>query len=130
GVAGLVTFILLNVALWRGHRRNRALALALPATQRKLAESEAVLSGHMLAMMAGTLVTGSFLSNAYYPLMYMMLGMAAASLLGSPFGPQATGVDILSNKWAATLGAPGRPAEPKAQAVGPQRGVTRLTRRR
>jgi hypothetical protein len=30
------------------------------------------------------LVTGSFLSNAYYPLMYMALGMAAATMLGSP----------------------------------------------
>lgn len=130
GVAGLVTFILLNVALWRGHKRNRAIALSLPTRERKLAESESVLSGHMLAMMAGTLVTGSFLSNGYYPLMYMMLGIAAASLLGSPFGPQSTDVSIFSDRFAKR-GAPGLgTANPATAPTGATRGVTRLSRRR
>ena len=35
--------------------------------------------------MAGMLVTGTFLSNAYTPLLYMGLGLCGAALLGSPF---------------------------------------------
>lgn len=131
GVAGLTTFILVNLVMWRGHKRNRTIAMSLPATHRKLGESESVLSGHMMAMMAGTLVTGSFLSNAYYPLMYMMLGIAAASLIGSPFGPQATEPGIISKHFAKKDQATGAP--PPGQpvpATGPQRGVTRLSRRR
>src|SRR5690606_1908769 len=131
GVAGLTTFILVNLVMWRGHKRNRAIAMSLPATHQQLAESEYGLSGHMMAMMAGTLVTGSFLSNAYYPLMYMMLGIAAASLLGSPFGPQATEASIISKRFARKDHLPGNaPLAPAVPGNGPQRGVTRLSRRR
>ena len=83
GIAGLALFILLCVLLVKGLRRLRAHAVAVRA-QHAEAKSEEVLAGHMLAMLAGVLVTGTFLSNAYYPLMYMALGIAAAALLGSP----------------------------------------------
>ena len=48
------------------------------------ARDEEALAGHMLAMLTGLLVTGTFLSNAYYALTYMALGMGAAVLLGTP----------------------------------------------
>src|SRR5690606_16043849 len=73
GVAALVAVVALCWLLIRGHRRNRKAALQLAAAvpaERKLGESEAALSGHIIAMMAGCLVTGTFLSNAYYPLTY------------------------------------------------------------
>ncbi|HRP06990.1 MAG TPA: O-antigen ligase family protein [Gemmatimonadales bacterium] len=85
GVLGLVTFIALVVTLWRGNSANRRTAIALRSTFGRQADAEAVLSGHVMAMLAGTLLTGSFLSNAYYPLMYMALGIAAAAQLGFPF---------------------------------------------
>lgn len=87
GVAGIVTFVLLCVALVGGLRHYRKRAIALGATHPE-ARNEAILSGHMLALMAGVLVTGSFLSNAYYPLMYMALGLAGATLLGAPLPPE------------------------------------------
>jgi drug/metabolite transporter (DMT)-like permease len=83
GIAGLVLFVALCVLLVRGLRKLRAHATALRA-QHPEAKTEEILTGHMLAMLAGVLVTGTFLSNAYYPLMYMSLGIAAAALIGSP----------------------------------------------
>lgn len=88
GVLGLALFITLCVVLWRRNKRNRRVALALKPQVGKPAEAESALAGHVMAMMAGTLVTGSFLSNAYYPLTYMCLGLAAAALLGYPFRGQ------------------------------------------
>jgi hypothetical protein len=62
-----------------------------------------VQAGHMLAVLAGVLVTGTFLSNAYYPMMYMALGMAGATLLGSPFETTpAPAVPAAPEKSAAT----------------------------
>jgi hypothetical protein len=86
GVAALVAIILLCHFLIKANRANRQRALAMRQTAGKLATSEATLAGHVLAMLAATLVTGSFLSNAYYPLTYMALGLAAAALLGFPLG--------------------------------------------
>ena len=83
GVAGLVLFVMLCVLLVKGLRQLRLHAAALRAHD-PAAKDEEILAGHMLAVMAGVLVTGSFLSNAYYPLMYMSLGLAAAVLIGSP----------------------------------------------
>ena len=85
----------------------------------------------MMAMMAGTLVTGSFLSNAYYPLMYMMLGIAAASLLGSPFGPQAATVESIRGKLAGLVAAqPRQPLRGRVPAHPPTEAATRLRSRR
>ena len=83
GIAGLVLFVMLCVVLVKGLRRLRKQAAAL-RERYPAAKDEEILAGHVLAMLAGVLVTGSFLSNAYYPLMYMALGMAGATLLGSP----------------------------------------------
>jgi Na+/H+ antiporter NhaD/arsenite permease-like protein len=90
GVAGLVAIIVLCHFLIKRTRIHRRQALAMQHTAGKLAIQEATLSGHILAMLAATLVTGSFLSNAYYPLTYMALGLAGAALLGYPLGTSAS----------------------------------------
>ncbi|HEY4099465.1 MAG TPA: O-antigen ligase family protein [Gemmatimonadales bacterium] len=82
GVAGLVLFILLCYSLVKGLRAIRKRAAARRAIDPE-AKTEETLAGHMLAMLTGVLVTGTFLSNAYYPLMYMALGLAGATVLGS-----------------------------------------------
>lgn len=84
GVAGLITFVALCATLVAGLRR-MAKAAHAARSLRADAEEHEVQAGHMLAMLTGVLVTGSFLSNAYYPMMYMALGLAAATLLSSPF---------------------------------------------
>jgi O-antigen ligase len=89
GVAGLAAIVILCRFLIKRIRANRLQALAMSHTAGKLAMSEATLAGHVLAMLAATLVTGSFLSNAYYPLTYMALGLAAATTLGYPLRPTA-----------------------------------------
>jgi hypothetical protein len=83
GIAGLVLFVTLCVVLVKGLRQLRQQAAALREFH-PAAKDEEILAGHMLAVLAGVLVTGTFLSNAYYPLMYMALGLAGATLLGSP----------------------------------------------
>lgn len=84
GVLGLVSIVTLCWFLFRRLRRWRKLALANRRAPGDPMDKEAILLGHVMAMLTGTLVTGSFLSNAYYPLTYMSLGIAAAALLGSP----------------------------------------------
>jgi hypothetical protein len=120
GVAGLCTIVYLCWYLVNRNRKLRRLALQHRKTTGDVFDGEAVLNGHMLAMLAGVLVTGSFLSNAYYPLTYMALGIAAAALLGSPFRDQLE---------TSLRGG----AAPPVVSAGPQpertRGVTRLPRR-
>jgi len=84
GIAGLITFVALCVTLVQGlrHLRREAIAGRLTVPEAGRYELQA---GHMLALIAGVLTTSTFLSNAYYPMMYMTLGMCAATLLGSPF---------------------------------------------
>lgn len=84
GVLGLVSAVGLSWFLFRRMRRWRKEALARRRAAGDTMDREALLLGHVMAMLAGTLVTGSFLSNAYYPLTYMAFGIAAAALLGSP----------------------------------------------
>ncbi len=78
GVAGLVAIVALVRSLVKGLNRLRHRIGSGSAVDR----ADAILAGHMLAALAGMLVTGSFLSNAYYPLTYMILGLASAALLG------------------------------------------------
>ena len=82
GVAGIVTFVLLCVVSVKGLRQLRKAAVAWH-DRHPAAKEEEVLAGHMLALTAGVLVSASFLSNAYYPLLYMSLGLVAAVLLGN-----------------------------------------------
>jgi O-Antigen ligase len=88
GVAGLVLFVALCWWLVKNLRAHRKWAVALTGRVTG-AREEANLAGHMLAVMAAALVTGSFLSNAYYPIMYMALGLSAAVILGSPLPDRA-----------------------------------------
>ncbi|MES2304381.1 MAG: O-antigen ligase family protein [Gemmatimonadota bacterium] len=83
GVAGIVTFVLLCKSVVGGLRKLRKAAVQQRDTVPE-AKDEEVLAGHMLAVMTGVLVTGSFLANAYYALTYMALGMGAAVLIGTP----------------------------------------------
>lgn len=83
GIAGITLFVLLCRTVIGGLRRLRK-AAALQRDSHPAARDEEILSGHMLAMLAGLLVTGTFLSNAYYALTYMGLGLSAAVLLGTP----------------------------------------------
>jgi hypothetical protein len=101
GIAGLVLFVMLCVGLVKGLRHLRKKAAAL-RDRHPAAKDEEILAGHMLAVLAGVLVTGSFLSNAYYPMMYMALGMAGATLLGSPLAD----VPLVTPASPATLGHP------------------------
>jgi hypothetical protein len=120
GVLGLALFVILTATLVRHHRRHRKDALLLQGVVGPQATSEAVLSGHLLAMLTATLVTGSFLSNAYYPLMYMALGVAAAGLLGAP-------------EWRThTVAAspPPTPVEPSPSHRRAHLGHIRMRRRR
>jgi O-antigen ligase len=82
GIAGLGVFVALCATLWRGLLATRRAALA-NVGQVRGAQELAVQAGHMLAMLIGVLVCGTFLSNAYVPMMYMALGMCAATLLAA-----------------------------------------------
>jgi hypothetical protein len=123
GVAGISLFALLCYTLVQLNRRNRQTALGLRPWLGRGADDEAILAGHMLAVLAGTLLTGSFLSNAYYPLMYMALGLAGAAALGFPLNDAA-------RQLAATTTPP-----PEPMAIAPRRDgghppVARATRTR
>lgn len=83
GLAGIAAFVYLCRTVIRGLRRLRQAAVQQRESN-PFAKDEEVLAGHMLAMMAGLLVTGTFLSNAYYAITYMALGMGAAVMMGSP----------------------------------------------
>lgn len=116
GVAGLATVVILCRHLWKRIKSLRRTALGLRRAHGDPADQEAVLNGHVLAMLAGTLVTGSFLSNAYYPLTYMAFGIAGAVILGTPFREAATdGTSV--------------PA-PSTKPASSSPGVVRLRRRR
>jgi hypothetical protein len=116
GVLGLTTIVGLCWYLWTRLGRIRRAALRTKQRPADAADHEAVLAGHVQAMLAGTLVTGSLLSNAYYPLTYMALGISAAVLLGTPFRAQ-----LSLPKAASSQPAPPPPAG--------YRGVTRVRRR-
>ena len=103
GVIGLATFALLCHTLVTGLRAMRRAAAAARDLDPAV-ESLEIQAGHMLAMLAGVLMTGTFLSNAYTPLMYMALGMCAATLLGSPF---AVAPPYAANSNASRASPPG-----------------------
>lgn len=118
GVAGLVTFAALCATLVAGLRRMRREALAHRHTTPHAGEYETQ-AGHMLAMLTGVLVTGSFLSNAYYPMMYMALGMCGATLLGSPFAEDPAPAGDPPREHAVTGGPRRRRAFPVNAPTSP-----------
>lgn len=117
GVAGLAIFGTLCATLVIGLRQMRRAAAAARHTMLDAAARE-VQAGHMLAVLAGVLVTGTFLSNAYYPMMYMALGMAAATLLGSPFTTGPTPV-VSTTPVMPARGSDGR----RRRQFGPAAGA-------
>jgi len=110
GVLGLALFVGLVTTLGRSLAAYRRRMLSANPTEARTA-------GLFLAMLAGMLVTGSFLSYAYYPLMYMVLAFAAAVLMGNPWQPVGSTVQLRK----ATL--PGsQPAQPTAPVATDRRG--------
>lgn len=119
GVLGLGLFVLLCATLARDLKRQHGYASSLSPMVGRAAETEAVLSGHMLAALAAALVTGSFLSNAYYPLTYMALGLAAATVLGFPLAdatavPRVMAPPVPNENWRR----PSSPAGPERRRRG------------
>jgi hypothetical protein len=81
GVLGLVTAIGLTVIFIKQLKAMRRSAIAARLRGKPEARADGTLAGHIMAMLVGMSITGSFLSNAYYPLTYMGWGLAAAVLL-------------------------------------------------
>ncbi|MGH7583353.1 MAG: O-antigen ligase family protein [Gemmatimonadales bacterium] len=79
GVAGLAAYLLICATLIRSLLRMRRNAMfANPPDHQTI-----TLTGHVLAAFTGCWVTGFFLSNAYYPLTYMAIGIASAVVLSN-----------------------------------------------
>lgn len=84
GVLGLVAFTAIWYTLARTLLQQRRTAVALRGSVAG-AEAEALLATMVLAAMAGTLVSGFFLSKAYASVTLFVLGLATATVLGFPF---------------------------------------------
>lgn len=80
GVVGLVTALGLTFVFFKRLKAMRADAILRRKRGNPDARADGTLAGHVLAMLVGMSITGSFLSNAYYPLTYMGWGIAAAVL--------------------------------------------------
>ncbi len=113
GIAGITLFVMLCWWLVKKLRAHRKLAVALSGRVAG-AREEAVLAGHMMAMMAAALMTGTFLSNAYYPMMYMALGP------GRSRDPRLAAADGRARRRSAPVG--GRAGRDAATAVAPFSG--------
>lgn len=83
GWAGLAAFVAIYAGLVRQLLQLRRRAINW-TTGGAAAKEEEQLAGYMVAVLAAYGVTATFLSIAYIPFSYMILGIAAASLLGSP----------------------------------------------
>jgi O-antigen ligase len=112
GVAGLVTIVMLFTFLIRMLYRHRQRAIQLQG-QFPQAQQEEALAAHMIAMLAAVIVADTFLSNAYSPLLYMALGLAATVLLGSPL-PEPVATEPAASAPAAA------PRQRGGRRVAPQ----------
>jgi O-antigen ligase len=89
GVFGLVAFV---VALWsagRGCRRIQRLAMRDLTNHPQVAEQEARLAAAAYCALLGLVVTGFFLSLAYYPVTFFALAACVGVWAGSPYDPRA-----------------------------------------
>jgi len=77
GVLGISAYLLICASLVKSLLKIRQNAIKRGREGQELA----TLSGHILAMLAACWTTGFFLSNAYYPLTYMALGIGSAVVL-------------------------------------------------
>lgn len=77
GVLGLAAYLTICVTLVKSLLKIRRIALAGGPK----GQDTVTLCGHVLAMLAACWTTGFFLSNAYYPLTYMAIGIASAVVL-------------------------------------------------
>ena len=77
GVAGLVAYLTICYTLVKALLMIRRNAMSRGREGQDLA----TLCGHVLAMLAACWTTGFFLSNAYYPLTFMSIGIASAVVL-------------------------------------------------
>lgn len=79
GVLGLASYLIICTSLVKSLIRIRNSALRGGSEGQEMA----ALSGHVLAMLAACWTTGFFLSNAYYPLTYMAIGIGSAVVLSA-----------------------------------------------
>ena len=79
GVLGLAAYLWICTTLVKSLLAIRRNALRAGAAGQEML----TLSGHVLAMLAACWTTGFFLSNAYYPMTYMAIGIGSAVVLGA-----------------------------------------------
>jgi O-antigen ligase len=77
GVLGIGAYLMICASLVKSLLKIRRNAMKRGREGQELV----TLSGHVLAMLAACWTTGFFLSNAYYPLTYMALGIGSAVVL-------------------------------------------------
>ena len=100
GVLGLAAYLIICGTLVKSLLRIRRNAMHGDAA----AKETGTLCGHVLAMLAACWTTGFFLSNAYYPMTYMAIGIGSAIVLS-----KAEAKDVVV------------PAAAPAKAGGPRR---------
>jgi hypothetical protein len=84
GVLGLAAYLLICGTLVKSMLAIRRNALHAGAN----GQYTVMLTGHMLAMLAASFTTGFFLSQAYYPMTYMTIGICSAIVLSATDAPQ------------------------------------------
>jgi O-Antigen ligase len=101
GVTGLAAYLIACGAIVAGlwHIRRNALR-ATPPDNESIA-----LTGHIMAMCVACWVTGFFLSNAYYPITYMVIGIGSAVML-SHYGRAEAPVPAPTPAVGRKVGAP------------------------
>lgn len=83
GVLGIAAYLMIAATLIKSLLQIRRRAMQPGAIDN---ETVAV-TGHVMAMLAGCWMTGFFLSNAYYPMTYMAIGIASAVVLSANAAP-------------------------------------------
>jgi hypothetical protein len=79
GVLGITAYLMIGFTLIKSLLQMRRRAMQ-PGSM----DTETIaLTGHVMATLTGCWVTGFFLSNAYYPLTYMVIGVASAVVLSA-----------------------------------------------
>jgi O-antigen ligase len=85
GVFGLLAFVMVFWSAAAGCRRTKRLADQHRHEDTRVADQEIDLANATLCSLAGILTTGFFLSLAYSPMTYFLLGVAAGVAAGSPY---------------------------------------------
>ena len=98
GVLGITAYLMICYTLVKSLLRIRRNALS------GASQELGTLCGHVLATLAACWTTGFFLSNAYYPLTYMALGIGSAVVLSATETPMLNPLAAVGK----AIGLPGR----------------------